>query len=191
MALHNVGAEKTMRAELATAVGGIIRHVDSNGTYELRDDDEDRLLKAADIVTFARTAVERDYQGNVIDAHAPEMPTRFAKQLKQMVRGGLALGMHHDAAMRLALRCARDSVPPLRIGILLDLAANPRSRVSDVSKRITKPWTTIRRELEALHMLTLLQCDEEKSVTDDKSIWYYSLSGKFDRDTLLAMVDPE
>jgi hypothetical protein len=173
-------------------VGGIIGHIDCNGTYALRDDDEDRLLKAADIVTFARTAVERDHAGNVIDAHGPEMPTRFAKQLKQMVRGGLALGMNHDAAIRLALRCARDSVPPLRIGILLDLASNPRSRPSDVSKRITKPWTTVRRELEALHMLSLLQCDEEKLLTDDtKSVWYYSLSGKFDRDTLLAMVDPE
>jgi hypothetical protein len=192
MALRNVGAETAMRAELAAAVGGVVGSIDSDGTYELRADEEERLLLAADIVTFARTAVERDYAGNVIDAHAPEMPTRFVKQLKQMVRGSLALGMDRDAAMRLALRCARDSVPPLRIGILLDLASNPRSRPSDVSKRITKPWTTTKRELEALHTLSLLQCDEEQSATDvNKSVWYYSLSGRFDRDTLLAMVDPE
>ena len=66
-----------------------------------------RLLKAADIVTMARTGVERDYSGEVIDAHAPEMPTRFAKQLVQMVRGGVAIGMQRDEAMRLAIRCAR------------------------------------------------------------------------------------
>jgi hypothetical protein len=191
VAIRNTGKEKTMRAELATAAGGIIGHVVTNGAYELRDGDADRLLKAADVVTFARTAVERDYQGNVIDAHAAEMPTRFAKQLTQMVRGGLALGMSHAFAMRLALRCARDSVPPLRMNILLDLAGNPRSRAIEVSKRINKPWMTVRRELAALETLSLLQCEEEQSVADEsKTVWRYSLAAAFDRATLQAMVHP-
>ena len=51
-AVRNTGTETAMRPELA----------------------------AADIVTYARTAVERDYRGDVIDSHAPEMPTRFVKQ---------------------------------------------------------------------------------------------------------------
>ena len=50
------------------------------------------------------------------------MPTRFAKQLTQMVRGGVAIGMTREEAMRLAIRCARDSIPPLRLEILLDVA---------------------------------------------------------------------
>ena len=50
------------------------------------------LLAAADLVTRARTGVEYDYRGDVIDAHAPEMPTRFAKQLAQVVRGAVAIG---------------------------------------------------------------------------------------------------
>ena len=157
-----------MRADLAAARGGIDRAYRQRcRTYELRDDDQERLLKAADIVTYARTAVERDYHGDVIDAHAPEMPTRFAKQLAQMVRGGIALGMSRGEAMRLAMRCARDSIPPLRLEILLDLASNPRSRAVDVCRRITKPYRTVRRELEALHMLGLLRCDEEQSVVDE------------------------
>jgi hypothetical protein len=191
MAIRNTGKEKTMRAELAAAAGGIIGHVDTDGAYELRDGDADRLLKAADVVTFARTAVERDYQGNVIDAPAAEMPTRFAKQLTQMVRGGLALGMSHANAMRLVLRCARDSVPPLRMNILLDLAGNPRSRAIEVSKRINKPWMTVRRELAALETLSLLQCEEEQSVADEsKTVWRYSLAAAFDCATLQAMVHP-
>ena len=36
------------------------------------------LLKAADPVTLARTAVDFDYQGRVIGSYAPETPTRFA-----------------------------------------------------------------------------------------------------------------
>ena len=188
-AIRNTGAEKAMRAELAAAVGGIISHIDSDAVYELHDDEIDRLIKTADIVTFTRTAVERDYKGDVINAHAPEMPTRFAKQLAQIVRGSLALGMTRDAAMRLTLRCGRDSVPPLRIDILLDLASNPGSRAPDVSRRVTKPYRTVRRELEAMHMLGLLRCDEEQSAVDgNKMVWRYSLSASFDRATLLSMV---
>jgi hypothetical protein len=175
-----------MRAEIAAAVGGIIGHVDPDSAVPLDDGEIDRLVKAADIVTYARTAVERDYKGDVIDSHAPEMPTRFAKQLAQMVRGGVAIGMDLEAAMRLALRCARDSVPQLRLEILLELASNARSRAIDVCRNITKPYRTVRRELEALHMLGLLRCDEEQSTTDEKkTVWRYSLAAGFDRDTLL------
>jgi hypothetical protein len=78
---------------------------------DLDDDDSAALRAAADLVTPARTGVEFDYRGDVIDAHAPEMATRFAKQLAQVVRGGVAVGMERDDA-RLAIRCARDSPPP-------------------------------------------------------------------------------
>ena len=119
----------------------------------------------------------------------PEMPTRFAKQLAQMVRGGLALGMSHNTALRLALRCAHDSIPVLRLKLLLDLASNPRSRAIDVSRNVTTPLRTVRRELEALHILGLLRCEEEQSVVDEnKTIWRYSLASAFDRATLLTMV---
>src|SRR5262249_51799825 len=135
-----------------------------------------------------RTAVERDYRGDIIDAHAPEMPTRFAKQLAQMVRGGSALGMSRKIALQLALRCASDSIPRLRLEILLDLASNPRSRVIDVARNTGKPYRTIRRELEGLHTLGLLLCEEEQSVADEnKTVWRYSLANGFDRATLLAM----
>jgi hypothetical protein len=190
-AIRNTGRETVMRAELAAAVSGLVRHIDTEHPYELNDNEIGQLIKAADIVTYSRTAVERDYKGDPIDAHAPEMPTRFAKQLAQLVRGGLALGMRREAAMRLALRCARDSFPPLRSEILLDLARNPATRTVDVSKRIVKPYRTVRRELEALHTLGLLRCDEEKSVSDEsKTIWLYSLADGFDRGTLLAMLEP-
>jgi hypothetical protein len=187
-AIHNTGSETTMRAELAAAVGGLISHIDTGQTWQLQDDEIERLIKAADIVTYARTAVERDYRGDIIDSHAPEMPTRFAKQLAQMVRGGLALGMNRATVLQLALRCARDSIPQLRLEILLELASNPRSRVIDVARNIAKPYRTIRRELEGLHILGLLRCDEEQAETDEaKTVWRYSLADGFDRATLLTM----
>ena len=89
--------------------------------------------------------------------------------------------------MLLALRCARDSMPQLRLEILIEIATNPRSRVVDVSRNISKPYRTVRRELEALHILKLLRCDEEQSgVDEDKTVWRYSLAEDFDRATLLT-----
>jgi len=187
-AIKNTGSETTMRAELAAAVGGLICRIATDQTWQIEDNEIERLIKAADIVTYARTAVERDFRGDIIDSHAPEMPTRFAKQLAQMVRGGLALGMSRGTALQLALRCARDSIPQLRLEILLELASNPRSRVIDVVRNIAKPYRTIRRELEGLHILGLLRCDEEQSDTDEsKTVWRYSLADGFDRATLLTM----
>ena len=41
---------------------------------------------------------------SAINAHAPEMPTRFAKWLVQIVRGGLAIGMAREHALSVAVR---------------------------------------------------------------------------------------
>jgi hypothetical protein len=188
-AIRNTGSETQMRKELAQVTGALIDHM-SKTEYALSDDQIDRLIKAADIVTAARTGVERDFRGEVIDAHALEMPTRFAKQLGQLMRGAVAIGMPGDDAMRLAIRCARDSIPPLRCQILLDVSANPESESHQVHRRIGRPRHTVRRELEALHMLRLLQCDEI-DIADAKgkthTVLKYSLGEDFDLDTLLAM----
>jgi hypothetical protein len=188
-AIRNTGGETAMRQELATAVGGVVAHMDTSG-HELSDGEVDQLLKAADIVTMARSAVERDYRGEIMFAHDPEMPTRFAKQLVQLLRGAIAIGMTAAAAMRLAMRCAADSIPPLRRDILLDLANHPGSQASDVRKRISKPRNTVRRELECMHMLGLLRCVETEDLAyDGKKItrWHYHLADDYDEPTLRAM----
>src|SRR5262249_46481769 len=84
-AIRNTGDEIKMRSELANAVGGLIAHASLNDT-RLTDNETEMLINAADIVTLARTAVEFDHKGDVSMAHAPEMPTRFAKQLTQIIR---------------------------------------------------------------------------------------------------------
>jgi hypothetical protein len=99
-AMANTGAEVTMRAELAEAMRRVLHHVNRT-PITLTAHETNRLLAAADVVTLSRTAVDVDYRGDVIDSHAPEMPTRFAKQLVQLVRGGMAIGMD------------RENLPPL------------------------------------------------------------------------------
>jgi hypothetical protein len=161
-AMRNTGSETKMREELAAAVAGVVATVKPEEVYALDEEDLNILVKAANLVTLARTGVELDYRGNVIDAHDPEMPTRFAKQLCQIMRGGAAIGLERVAARQLAMRCATDSMPQLRLAVLRDVKKNPRSRVADVRRRLQKPRATINRTLQALHTLGLLVCEEQE-----------------------------
>ena len=129
-----------MRQELSDAVAGVLAGMNTEPITAHRRRRPRSLLAAADLVTLARTGVEYDYRGDVIDAHAPEMPTRFAKQLAQIVRGGVAIGMDRADALRLAIRCARDSMPPLRLAIIDDRREVPRhSTPTEVRRRLDKP----------------------------------------------------
>lgn len=182
-ALGNVDHEKEMRAELIGAVKTLMDGMDP-ASAQLSDEVMDILLSVADAVTWARTAVERDYQGNVIDAHAPEMPTRFAKILGQIVRGGLAIGMEHDRALLTAVRVAGDSMPPLRLAILGDLLDNPASSTTDVRRRLQKPHNTVDRELQALHLLGLLR--QEQGLAGNA--WRYDLTETVDKPALRMLI---
>jgi hypothetical protein len=185
-AIWNTGHEVEMRAELSGAVAGVLAGVvDGAGVLVTREEVR-TLLAAANLVTRARTGVEYDYKGDVIDAHAPEMPTRFAKQLTQVVRGAVAVGMDRGQALRLAIRCARDSMPPLRLDILDDVAAHPGSTVSDVRKRLGKPRATVDRQLQALHILRILTCREE-SLGGTGTKWLYSVADGINADAIAAL----
>jgi DNA-binding transcriptional ArsR family regulator len=178
-AILNTGSEVRMRAELAQAVAGVIAGMDHTPTT-VTEAEQEVLLAAANLVTLTRTAVEFDRNGHVADAHAPEMPTRFAKQLAQVVRGSVAIGKDRADALRLAIRCARDSMPPMRLAILDELANHPRSTTSDIRKRIDKPHNSVDRQLQALHMLGVVTVEEEPHGDRGGTKWFYSLSDDVD-----------
>lgn len=183
-ALRNVGHEVQMRAELAAAVAQLMTRHLNTGAAKLTGDDMETLLGVANLVTYARTAVERDYQGNVIDAHAPEMPTRFAKMLGQITRGGLAIGMSRDRALTTAVRVAGDSMPPLRLALLADILQHPYSILAHVQKRLQKPRNTVDRELQALTLLGLLSISQ----LEGGGSWMYTLSDAVDQGVLKMLV---
>jgi hypothetical protein len=174
--MANIGDEVRMRETLADAVAQILTTVTRHAIIRPTPDETTQLLTVANVVTICRTGVDFDYRGAVIDCHAPEMPTRFAKQLLQVFRGACAVGMPRDQALALALRCARDSMPPLRLAILEDVAANPHARTKDIRQRLNKPSTTVDRQLQALHMLGALDCDEVEDATRQRSSWYYHVN---------------
>jgi hypothetical protein len=174
-AIRNTGSETRMREDLARAAGLVIENIQIEADV-LGPDETDQLLTAADLVTLARTGVDFDYRGDVIDAHAPEMPTRFANQLTQMVFGAIAIGLPRYDAIRLAIRCARDSMPPLRLAIIDELAKpDVVSRTStDLSRSMKKPRSTIYRQCQALHMLGVLDMVEIQ--VEARNEYHYSLA---------------
>lgn len=181
-AMLNIGHEVQMRAELKACVGDLLASIQG------KPDDLDRptmmgLLKAANIVTQARTAVERDNYGNVLYAHAPEMPTRFAKVLGQLVRGCVALGTSIEHGEHVSMRVARDCLPPLRLLVLRDLHTNPAAYVSAVAQRVQRPRKTIERSINELYALGLVEAVETPNST------HYSIAKAVDRTALARIVE--
>jgi hypothetical protein len=177
--MSNVGREGIMRAEFREAVKGVLASIGPRREFEIPEDDCDRILQATNIATMVRSAVDFDYRGKVAYSHDPETPTRLAKELIQLVLGAMAIGLGREAAMELALRCARDSMPPTRLACLLDVADNPNSKVNHVCQRIQVPWLAVDRALQALHSAGLLVCatQEEHDAHRDRAVvsWYYAL----------------
>lgn len=178
-AISNTGDEEAMRAELGQAVAGVLAGIDTGADLTLTHEEVELILAWADIVTLARTGVEHDYRGDVIDAHAPEMPTRFAKQLTQILRGGVALGVERAHMLKIVARCAADSMPPLRFAALVDLLGHSGSTTTEVRKRIDKPRSTVDRTLQALHMLGLATVVEEQQ-GEIRTVWRYSIDSDVD-----------
>jgi hypothetical protein len=57
-AIRNTGLEQTMRAELATVVGGLIGHINTTERYDLDESEIKQLIKATNIVTHVRRELE-------------------------------------------------------------------------------------------------------------------------------------
>jgi hypothetical protein len=108
-----------------------------------------------------------------------------------MIRGAVAIGITPETAMQLVVRCARDSIPPLRLEIPLDVAANPDTKPGDVRKRVNRPWRTVKREMESLYMLRLLSCIETEETRNEKvhRDWHYRLADDSDEIVLRKMMD--
>ena len=101
-----------------------------------------------------------------------------------MVRGGVAIGLGRKAALRSAIRCARDSMPPMRLAIIDDLAAHPYSTPTEARKRLEKPRATVDRQMQALHTLGVLTLDELK--LNVRTEWHYTLADGINPTALLV-----
>ena len=180
-AVRGVGGEEKMRAELARLVVGLVENINPAAALNPDDDEIGRIIDAADLVTRARTAVDRTPGGDVEEAHMLEMPTRFPKELVQLFRGATAIGRDRNQAMRLVIRGARDSMPPLKLEIVDWLAVNTLGTANGVAVGVDKPYMTIDRQLKELHLLGVVT-REKRPANDSQGgeRWHYRLANGID-----------
>jgi len=171
--LANIGSETQMRAELAEAVRALMAGIAIQPSA-LTEAEVDELLGMADVVSLARTAVERDQRGDVIDAHAPEAPTRLVKYLGQLFRGALAIGLTRTEAMTLCRRVAHDCMPPLRLLTLKHVVEKPWSTTTALAKAAQRPRQSIDRTLQELVALGIVEIDEQPNARG----WIYAINSE-------------
>jgi hypothetical protein len=115
----------------------------------------------ADIVSYLRVQVVRDYdpQRSILSIGTPELPTRIASGLAQIVRTHQGI-MHKpplSESLILAQRVARDTIPAVRRKILsyvpLDGTGIPYNTILALSKI---PRTSLKRGLEELTAMEIL-----------------------------------
>jgi DNA-binding IclR family transcriptional regulator len=66
-------------------------------------------------------------------------------------------------------------MPPLRLAIIDDLAGHPDGSLAEVRKRLNKPRATVDRQLQALHILEVLDVSEQEEETrsgNQVTRWY-------------------
>ena len=156
-AMRNTGQEVEMNGELRAAVRSVLNAAKAAPVPQISEAEGKRLVDAAELVTRLRTPCDFDYRGNVENVHALEAPTRFAKQLTQVFRGAVAIGLDRQQALSLALRCARDSSPPQRLAILQDVVKHPGSLRADTQRRLGLPFFAVNKHVQALQALRLLE----------------------------------
>jgi hypothetical protein len=179
--LDNLGDEVEMRESLQRVVGGVIAGA-ATTVRALVPDEHEVLLAVANFVTLARTACEYDYHGRLEMAHMPEAPTRFVKQLAQIMRGALAIGLDSEKALALAMRVAADSMPPARLAIarLLDRERPNGLSTKAIARELDQPYSSVDKQLQSLHALRVLSrvAQPTGKTTDDgtpKTMWVYTL----------------
>jgi IclR helix-turn-helix domain len=170
---HRAGA-RTMRAELRDAVTGFFAGLELPAEDTLTDADKERLVTLADLVTMARSPVERDRVSRDIELIPdPEAPARFALMLAGLLEGLRVIGLADEHAWRLVTKTAFDSMPAQRRRVLELLADTAEATTKQVALELGLPTTTARRTLEdlAAHRLVLRESSDGKSDTWRFSAW--------------------
>jgi hypothetical protein len=160
-AMRNTDAEhQSRRREMATAVAAFVRQLPT-AAPEVSDEHHRILAMLSDVVTRARSAVERDSYRRELDyTPEPEMPARFARQLLSLARGLALVGERpqtNDEDISTVIRVGLDSMPDVRRAVIEQLTNDDQFTVMALAS--TNPRyseTTLRRTLEDLQTLSLV-----------------------------------
>jgi hypothetical protein len=152
-ALDNLGAERKMRAELAQSVSGFFAGLtlpDKLPRFEGWP--RKRLVALANLVSMARSAVDRDGYTREIDLiHDTEAPTRIVQTLGRLYAGLIACGVDAAYAWTLTRKTGLDCIPKIRRVVFALLAtAKDWQTTSDLAVAADYPTKTTLRAVEDL-----------------------------------------
>jgi hypothetical protein len=165
-ALGGAGDEIEVRAALAQSVRSLFN---TPFGLPLSIPDEGLLVQVADLVTLARSPIQRDGRGELVLVLAPEMPGRFVKALAGLWNGLTALGADTETAWRVVMRVAFDSMPRIRRRVLEVLAGSiDWVYTSEARSEARLPRTTAVRALEDLHAHGVIDREGGKAPKGDK-----------------------
>jgi hypothetical protein len=150
--------EAELRERIRSTVAGFLEQFNGVGRLDLPERYTEPLVALADMVTRARSGVARDWQTrDMLYLPQPEAPTRFAKQVAQLMAAMLAIGVDADESWRLARKIGWDSVPAARYQVIGLLAHDGGVVTNAVLQEETGlPATTINRVVEDLVALGLV-----------------------------------
>jgi hypothetical protein len=123
---------------------------------ELQDD----ILALAELATRARSETERNWrspQMEIIEAHPPEMPTRFAGQLQTFVRAFMVIAFNETGVCQMLprhrpilIKLALDSVTKSKRVTIQELSRYDELTTAGLAIKLGFPTSTVRRWLEDL-----------------------------------------
>ena len=160
-AVNNQGQEQEMRQALRGAVAGFPRTIDTKQAVRLPDPLVIKIAHLATCCATARSAVVRDWKGEIEYIPEPEGPARLAKQLALF---GEALALVHgkqevtEAEYIVLYRLAEDTLPRHKLTTLSALLNNPDTalRTSQIGEKTGYPTDTVRRYLQDLAAMRLV-----------------------------------
>jgi len=161
-ALSHAGKEKKMRREIADAVTALIES-QRKTEADLEEAETDRLIALATLVVRARSAVERDNYSREIElVPGSEAPTRLPVALSLLLGGMHSIGVPKADAWRVLTKVGLDSIPALRLEIMLTLQrAGAELSTNVLAGEVRHPATTTRRACEDLVAHGLLECHRQ------------------------------
>ncbi|WP_373234862.1 DUF3854 domain-containing protein [Mycobacterium marinum] len=173
-ALAQAEHEKTMRAELAAAMTGLIASADQAILCApLTEQETNRLVSLASFTARARTAVERDgYSGELLVLPQPEGPARVIKALRRVYGALGAIGADDDDRWQVLTRIAVDCVPAVRTPVMRELLANPEPRrTSAIAASVGLVTKTAHRLLDDLALLEIAERTKKTEADNSPDLW--------------------
>jgi hypothetical protein len=149
---------EAMRRDLRRAALGLFAGCSAEGVREATEHEVEWLIQVCWLVARARAGVHTAYNGDILDAIKPELPTRLAMSLAQLMAGMDAIGVSHDEVLQAIANVAFGCIPASRLAALRFLYGHEAPQTTKaVGTALSQSTESARRTLQELAVHKLAQ----------------------------------